>query len=299
MRLPIHRYSLTPVSWRARAAAPAFLFLLLAPALCRAQNVGQVACSRPGDYVDLYSSMVTLDIGGTLQCGQQVEVTGRYDDYFGVRTAKGEIGYVPLDSLLLLKTAPGTKITLPPVAATAREKIYFDRPATPADVPPSVPGVNPFLVLLDSTAVRMKIGKAISSADARVDDGISFEVSEDVIVDGLLVIPQSALAVGVVNEAEPRKALGRGGKLSVLIRSVQLADHEQIVLRSGGEGKGSSSTAGMVIPVMRGKDITFPKGMEFTGYVNGNIRLKRENFHPAPEIPDAPPSGTVSNVQHP
>jgi hypothetical protein len=93
--------------------------------------------------------------------------------------------------------------------------------------------------------------------------------------------------------------LGRGGKLSVLIRSVRLADNEQAVLRSGGEGKGSSSTAGMLIPVMHGKDVAFPKDMDFIGYVNGNTRLKRENFHPAPEVADAPPAGTVSNVQHP
>ena len=284
MTLPVHRCSSTPIS--RLATTPAFLLFLLAPALCHAQHLGQVACSRPGDSIYFYSSMATLDIGGTLQCGQQVEVTGRYDNYFGVRTAKGEIGYVPLDSLLLLKTAPGAKVTLPAVTA-------------PADVPASVPGSNPFLVLTDSTAVHVKIGKAISSVDARVDDDVNFEVSEDVIVDGLLVIPQGAVAVGVVNEAEPRKALGRGGKLSVLIRSVQLADHEQVVLRSGGEAKGSSSTAGMVIPVMHGKDVTFPKGTEFTGYVNGNIRLKRENFQLAPEVPDAPPSGTVTNVQHP
>jgi hypothetical protein len=81
----------------------------------------------------------------------------------------------------------------------------------------------------------------------------------------------------------------------VLIRSVRLADNEQAVLRSGGEGKGTSS----VIPVMRGKDITFPKGMDFIGYVNGDTRLKRENFHAAPETPDAPPSGKVANLPHP
>ena len=67
---------------------------------------------RVGDFVYLYSSMTTLDIRATLQCGQQVEVTGRYDQYFGVRTANGQTGYVPIDFLLLLKTAPGAKPVL-------------------------------------------------------------------------------------------------------------------------------------------------------------------------------------------
>jgi hypothetical protein len=39
--------------------------------------------------------------------------------------------------------------------------------------------------------------------------------------------------------------------------------------------------------------------MDFTAYVNGDTRLKRDNFHPATETPDAPPSGKVSNLPHP
>ena len=277
----------------------ALAFCLLAPALCKAQDIGQVECARSGDYVYLYSSMTTLDIRATLQCGQQVEITGRYDSYFGVRTAKGETGYVPLDAVLLLKTAPGAKPTLPPVKEPAREKIHYDQPAASAEPAPKSSASTQFLSLLDSTPIRMKLMKTISSADAQVGDDVSFEVSEDVVVDGFLVIPKGANALGVVNEAEPKKALGRGGKLSVLIRSVRLADNQQAVLRSGGEGKGISSTAGMVIPVMRGKDITFPKGMDFIGYVNGDTRLSRENSHAAPETPDAPPSGKVANLPHP
>jgi hypothetical protein len=277
----------------------AILFCFLAPSLGKAQDLGQVACARSGDYVYLYSSMITLDVHATLECGQQVEITGRYDNYFGVRTAKGETGYVPLGSLLLLKTTPGAKPTLPPTKEPTREKTFYDQPTKSPEPGSNARDLAKTLVLLDSTAIRMKLGKAISSADARVGDEVSLEVSEDVIVDGFLIIQKGASAMGVVNEAEPKKALGRGGKLGVLVRYVRLANNDQAVLRSGGEGKGSSSTAGAVIPIMHGKDITFPKGMEITAYVNGDTRLKREGFHAAPEIPDGLPSGTVSNIHHP
>jgi len=70
-------------------------FCLVLPAIAQAQSAGIVECPRSGDYVYLYSSMTTLDVRITLQCGEQVQITGRYDRYFGVRTAKGEIGYVP------------------------------------------------------------------------------------------------------------------------------------------------------------------------------------------------------------
>jgi hypothetical protein len=293
----LHHFSRTQSNWPLRLSC--LLLCLIAPAICKAQGVGEVECARPGGFVYLYSSMTTLAVRATLQCGQQVEVIGRYDEYFGVRTADGQVGYVPLDYLLLVKTAPGAKPVLAPPKESPTEKTAYDPPAKTAEPPSNAPAPAQFLILLDSTPVRMKLGRALSSADAQVGDEVDLEVSEDVVVDGLLVISKGAIAAGVVNEAEPKKALGRGGKLGVLVRSVRLANNQEAILRSGGEAKGSSSSAGMVIPVMHGKDITFPKGAEITAYVNGDTRLKRENFHAAPVVPDAPPSGTVTNLPHP
>ncbi len=297
MRPHIHLYF--PLAALRTSSALALLLFLLSPAHCKAQDIGQVECARSGDYVYLYSSMVSLDIRGTLQCGQQVEITGRYDSYFGVRTAKGETGYVPQDSLLLLKTAPGAKPVLAPSNVPVREKIHYDQPGSTAPPPSNAPDPSKIVVLLDSTPVHMKLGRELSSAAAQVGDEVNLEVSEDIVIDGLLIIPKGANATGVVNESEPKKALGRGGKLSILVRSVRLANNDQAVLRSGGEAKGASSGAGVVIPVMHGKDVIFPKGMEITAYVNGDTRLKRELFHPAPDAPDSPPTGKVTNIQHP
>ncbi|MGA2096686.1 MAG: hypothetical protein ABSH39_10340 [Candidatus Acidiferrum sp.] len=92
------------------------------PTLSKAQDIGQVECARAGDCAFLYSSIVTLDVRATLQCGQQVEIVGRYDNYYGVRTAKGKVGYVTIDSLVILKTTPGTKPVLAPTAATQPRK---------------------------------------------------------------------------------------------------------------------------------------------------------------------------------
>src|SRR5947207_14337269 len=109
------------------------LFLsIFCPALALAQSVGQVECPRTGDYVYLYSSMTTLDVRTTLQCGEQVQITGRYDVYFGVRTAKGEVGFVPVESLLLLKDKPGAKTPLSKLAPTVRERKQYDAPRATA-----------------------------------------------------------------------------------------------------------------------------------------------------------------------
>jgi hypothetical protein len=273
------------------AALPVLLLALLLPQVALAQELGRVECARASGYVYLYSSMITLDVRATLQCGEQVEITGRYDTYYGVRTTKGDTGYVPLDSLFLLKTAPGAKPAVAPTTGAPKDKTFYDVTRGGADAP-AASGAAPTLALLDGTPILMKLGKAVSSADAHVGDEVHFEVSEDVLVDGLLVVPKGALASGVVNDAEPKKAMGRGGKLSILIQKVRLADNETAGLRSDTGRKGASSTAGAVIPVMRGKDITFPQGMEFTAYVNGDTHLKRESFHGASETASAPAAST-------
>src|SRR5437899_10674940 len=117
----------------------AAFFCLVLPGTAQAQSVGQVECPRTGDYVYLYSSITTLDVRTTLPCGEQVQITGRYDRYFGVRSAKGELGYVPVESLLLLKDRPGTKAPEPKPMQPSRERSLYDAPAKPVEAAPSVP----------------------------------------------------------------------------------------------------------------------------------------------------------------
>jgi len=284
-----------PVSY---ALIVAILACGLLPRTSNGQGVGQVACARRGDYTYLYSSMTTLDVRTTLECGQEVVITGRYDNYFGVRTAKGEVGYVPVTALLLLKTTPGEKIVLPPTKASKREKTPYDEPSRTVDRPSNFAIPKADFLLRDSTPVSMKLTKTLTSSTARVGDIVNFQVSEDVVADGLLVIRKGAPAIGVVNEAEPKRALGRGGKLGILLRSVRMADDEDAVLRSGDDEKGSTSKSGVIIPVMHGKDITFPEGMEFVGFVNGDTRLKRENFHEAASSSTAAPAAQALPNPH-
>ncbi len=215
-----------------------FFFLML-PAMAQAQSAGQVECPRSGGYVYLYSSMTTLDVRTTLQCGEQVQITGRYDLYFGVRTAKGEIGYVPLESLLLLKDNPGGKATQPKTVQPNRERTPYDAPGVPTEPAPGAPANPSELTLRNGTPIHLKLGKTLSSATAHVGDAVDLQVAEEVTVDGLSVIPQGAAATGLVKEAEPKKRLGHSGKLAFSINSVRLKDNEKAAVRSA---KDSSSS---------------------------------------------------------
>ena len=254
----------------------AAIIFLTFPAIAEAQSAGQVECPRSGGYVYLYSSMITLDVRTTLQCGEQVQITGRYDLYFGVRTAKGEVGYVPVESLLLLKDKPGASASQPKAVQPNRERILYDAPAAPAEVAPSSPRNPAEFTLRNGTPIHMKLGTALSSATAHVGDAVGLQVAEDVTVYGYLVIAQGAGATGIVKEAEPKKRLGHSGKLAFTINFVRLKDNEKAAVRSFQES--ANNSAGTILPLTSGKDVVYAQGTEYTAYVDGDMQLKKGAF---------------------
>jgi hypothetical protein len=250
-----------------------------------AQSTGRIDCARDGGYVYLYSSMTTLEVRMTLQCGDVVRITGRSDDYYSVRTAANEAGYVPRTSVVLLKDQPGTGLATSPAKPPARERMHYDQLRSEATSPAKT-GAAAF-ALANNTPIRVKLSKTISSATAHVGDAVELEVVEDVIVDGLAVLPAGSKVSGAIAEAEPKKRFGHGGKLAFTITSMTLADGEQVKVRCYQEASGSSNTsADAVLPLSSGKDVAIPKDVEFTVLVDGEARLKREGFespntHPA------------------
>ena len=251
----------------------------------KAQSTGRIDCARDGGYVYLYSSMTTLEVRMTLQCGEVLRITGRSDDYYSVRTAAGEAGFVPRTSVVLLKDQPGAGLPTPAAKAPSRERTHYDEPRSDAAAPGHTGAVA--FALANNTPIRVKLSKTISSATAHVGDAVELEVVEDVIVDGVTVLPTGSKVNGVIAEAEPKKRFGHGGKLAFSITSMTLADGESVKVRCYQEASGSSNTsADAVLPLSSGKDVAIPKDAEFTALVDGEVRLKREGFenlkiHPA------------------
>jgi len=233
--------------------------LLWLPCSADAQGLGQVDCSRREAYVYLYSSIATLDVRGELKCGQEVQILTSYDNFYYVRTEKGDTGYVPSESLLLLKTKRGAKLTRLP----SREK------------------APPLLTLFDGTPVRLKLDRTVSSADTHVGDQVTFEVAEDVVVDGYTVIRKGTKALGAVSEAAPKGRFGRNGKLTLSLTSVRLADNEEARLRAYQQSDSERRGVAKVLPLKGGKDVTLAEGTEIFAYVNGGMHLEASNFRPA------------------
>lgn len=260
------------------------VFWLLLPAPAAAQNTGRIDCARNDEYVYLYGSLATLQVRGTVQCGEIVFITLRYEDYFGVRTAKGETGYVPRASVTVLKDKSETGVPAP-AAELPRERTHYD--LSPREAP--VHAAAGFM-LAKNTPVRIKLMKTLSSATANAGEPVELDVIEDVLVGGVPVLTKGSKATAVVAEVEPKRKFGHGGKLAISITSLRLANGEQAPLRSYEESSGASSST----HVGAGKDAEMAQDTEFTVLVDIDVHLKREDFEtPADDSAKAPVAKTA------
>ena len=156
----------------------------------------------------------------------------------------------------------------------------------------------------------------MSSSSAKTGQEVPFEVTEDVLVQGVPVITKGASAIASVTAAESKKSMGRGGKLNMNIDYVRLIDNEKAQLRATQENKGGGhvgamtgamvATAVVFFPAaplflfVKGKDITIPKGTEITAFVEGDMRLSSAVFGfppipiPAPAVAAVAPAASVA-----
>jgi hypothetical protein len=197
-------------------------------------------------------------------------------------------------------------------------------PAAPVQSPPGVASApaaltpTPPHTLLDGTPVKLRLSQTMSSADAKVGQEVPFEVIEDVSVDGIAVLPKGSTAIGTVTEANPKKSMGRAGKLNISISYGRLADQEKVALRATKEGKGGGHVGAMtgamvatsivffpaapLFLFVHGKDITIPQGTEITAFVEGDMHLDMAKFGAAPAAqaasaaPPPPPAAQATLI---
>jgi len=182
-----------------------------------------------------------------------------------------------------------------PSALLSAQQTPQDKDAkTPAAAPAPMVKEPLAFGLEDATPVRMRINRTVSSSDAQLNDTVDFEVLDDVKVKDVIVVPRGGMAWGTVTEAQPKRRMGRGGKLNINIDNVKLASGEKVALRAikdvkGGGHQGAITGAIVATSIVffpaaplfllvHGKDITIPKGTEITAYINGDVPLDQMKF---------------------
>ena len=144
--------------------------------------------------------------------------------------------------------------------------------------------------LPDGTRVPVRLMQRLSSATAKTGDTVTFVVLEDIKIGNQLVIKQGTPARGMIVEAEPKRRMGRAGKLSYSLTETLSVDRQPIRLRatqqkvSGGSTVGSTAVAtgavAVFVPVAapfvllrKGKDLVVDEGTRVDGFVDGEHTL--------------------------
>jgi hypothetical protein len=282
---------------------------LLATSALRADELGVVDChTHPGTFQVTATAAKTPNIVASLPCGEQFTVLIYGEVFSRIQTGGGKIGYIysylvsQPDAETVSRPSPTTSAFAQTTSNSSVETQSVkpqiqrtqDQPSAQADPSRTATVISGPLTLLDGTPVRLKLNRTLSSADAHTGDQIDFEVLEEVVVEGVVVIPKGSVAIGTITQAEAKKRMARGGKLDLNIDYVRLADKDKAALRGVKTGKGGGHTGGMVTGMvatslvvwpaaplflmMHGKDINIPEGTEITAYINGDMHLEPLKF---------------------
>lgn len=176
---------------------------------------------------------------------------------------------------------------------------------SPVPAPPPAPVAGASLVLPMGTEVPMKTLRELSSKRSRQGDRFDLVVSEDVVLDGHVVIPLGSRGIGEVTRLEPKGAFGKSGKLETRLLYVSVGN-SRIRLDGSAADRGKSGTGatvatavfvGIASAFVTGTSAVIPEGSTMIGYVDRDIPILLQRTAtppPAPIVVPATPALTAA-----
>lgn len=136
------------------------------------------------------------------------------------------------------------------------------------------------VTLFQDTLVRIKMVTSLDTRQNREGDAFTFQASEDVYVNGVLVIAKGAVGEGKILKVQQARNFGRDAKLELSFDTLQAFDGTEVQTFLGDKAKeetkslakaAGATVAGLIVlgPVgvvggafIHGKDVTIPAGSE-------------------------------------
>jgi len=148
-------------------------------------------------------------------------------------------------------------------------------PLPPSEQEQKFPQVR--VVLKAGTPVQLRLAETLdTSRIAEIEQGVEFEVFEEVKIGDLVVIPRSAYAWGSA-ETKAKRAFGTGATLKVFAVGAYAINGNEIPLggdtaASGGPGCYAEGCVGFLLfPWLKGEDVHIPKGTKVQAYTQRDV----------------------------
>jgi DNA topoisomerase IB len=142
--------------------------------------------------------------------------------------------------------------------------------------------------VMEGTEFPLRLEDTISSKTANEGDRFTVTLTEDVKLSDGTILRAGYRGVGEVVEARKNGALGKTGKVNLRVSYLKVGD-QRVRLRAAKSAQGDHRTGTQVVTVVlvgvfagfvKGKNVTIPRGTQFTGFADQDTVL---------EMPLAPP----------
>lgn len=149
------------------------------------------------------------------------------------------------------------------------------------------------LVLPEGTAVMVRPPYDLRSDKVQTGDVITFNVTENVVVNGITVIARGAPVKVTIAEARHAAGFGQSGKLRLAVNHVAAVDGTQINLRGNPDKRGGDNTvmsvAGMLLfsvffVFLQGREAVLKSDKEMTVYTDQSVSFAVRGGATQPQV---------------
>lgn len=132
------------------------------------------------------------------------------------------------------------------------------------------------------TMLNVELIKPANSKTHKKNQQVEFKTTENLIINGVVVIPKGTIGMGYVYEVQKAGGFGRKGVLRIAGKEIKTLNNVSVPLRKGLEGKGKTDGGAVAVAAavslvgglfMKGSNINYPAGTDFQVEVRDNVDL--------------------------
>ena len=132
------------------------------------------------------------------------------------------------------------------------------------------------------TMLNVELIEAANSKTLKKNQQVEFRTTENLIINGVVVIPKGTVGMGYVYEVQKAGGFGRKGVLRIAGKEIKTLNNVTVPLRKGLEGKGKTDGGAVAVAAavslvgglfMKGSNINYPAGTDFQVEVRDNVDL--------------------------
>ena len=132
------------------------------------------------------------------------------------------------------------------------------------------------------TMLNVELIEPANSKTHKKNQQVEFKTTENLIINGVVVIPKGTVGMGYVYEVQKAGGFGRKGVLRIAGKEIKTLNNVSVPLRKGLEGKGKTDGGAVAVAAavslvgglfMKGSNINSPAGTDFQVEVRDNVDL--------------------------